>query len=243
MNWIASLVGVFLCVSAFSSEGFDSGVHSLAEKEFDQAIEVFLELAEEQPSEAVFFNLGLSYLGRGEAVNALWAFESALKYNPNGQKAAHNARAIFGELRPDEEWKSPYALSSKLVTFLSARGWLIVSGILSLLLAMALFIALSAVKKTWGRRLANTLIPVSIVCIVLAGWAYQENLAHHSNDYFALVRNHNPPFYLGKDGVPASQVFQLGDRLSIISCEENWCALKTDAGEVFWTTRDQIATY
>jgi tetratricopeptide (TPR) repeat protein len=225
-----------------AQSSMEEGLEFLGEKDYGQAIQTFQNEVKNNPSSEAFYNLGIAYIGKGEALYALWAFESALKYNPSSSKAAHNARVLFTELHPEENWIAPYGLGIRIVTYFSATFWMALAFLFSLGISVLIFFML-AKQKHMHQNTFRALLVVGTLLLVCFVWAYGANKSHYSRDTYAIVKYHNAPIFIGKEGVPAATQFNIGDRLNFIVADEEWTSVSTKEGDVYWIESNQLLRY
>lgn len=239
---IISVIVLLTAVNPARS-AFDDGVVALSEKKYEQAIEYFLAEAASAPDEAVYFNLGLAYEGQNNAVAAIWAFEQALKYNPISNKAAANARLIFQEMNPEQDWKSPYDWQIKLVMLIQAEFWVVLAVLMSLLLATSVFL-LFFPSASWGwKKVAKFSLPVWIILFAFSMFSLWKQQDHLGTEKYGLVTRVDHTLFVGKDGVPSEVTAKLGERFRVMECEDDWCSIQLNNGEVYWLSMEDLLRY
>lgn len=207
-------------------------------QQYDKAHEIYQDLAEEQLSSDVFFNLANASFRLGNVGEACLWYRRAQYMNPGMLEAGQNLRLLRSKLGyMDFE---PTGID-KMVARISHSGWtlLMTSGTWILILGLASLLIFKVAQPWYSVVLVATICGGIVGVLSLAGVIlHQVNLDPAKlaividNDVAALAA----PVPDGKPiiGIPA------GSEVRIRKDRQNWLEIETPGDSVGWIKKDQI---
>jgi tetratricopeptide (TPR) repeat protein len=171
------LMMLSLQIQAQVNPALDSAAVYFESGQYDTAIAIWQNEAEQQISSALFYNLGLAYKQSGKPLEALYSFEQALRLKPWSAAIREQLSAIRAGITEPVIPVQPFFLQvwlHHLVAMLRPGAW----AMLSLLFMMVLVLHFISIQKPdrikpfLGGRLSHYSGAIVIVTLVLAGISY-----------------------------------------------------------------------
>ncbi len=211
--------------------------------EFAAAADIYLQLIDENPSNAsLYHNLGASLYRNGEIGAAVAAYLKALQLKPRDPDFKFNLAFLLAKA------------TDKLEARMPPRSWqnLLISEQLSqreLLYLSVGSVLLLSFGGTWLLRRRETLprlltflVPLSVLCLYLAGnlWAKVE----WQQDWGAVQANELAA-YSSPTGKSAVQIFKLheGAPFAVLESSGDWLKIGLSDQKTGWIQRDQVVVF
>ena len=214
-------------------EAYQKEQWSLSIQEFESILKGGIE------SEALYYNLGNAYYRAGHVAGAVWAYEQALRINPNDVDARYNLS--LANLRVQDRIELPdmpfYIRVYRSVRESQTPGermhWVSI-----VLLIVALSFALSRIlRKSW---LEWAVIPGAILATLLF-LITLDSITSSNRTREGIIYDHTVVAY-SAPSVRATRLFELheGLKVSISEQGEEWYKVVLLDGKTGWIPRDKL---
>ena len=240
------IVTLFICCNSifygFSSEKFDKGVEAVKNYENDTAVKIFTELSVSEPSAEVFYNLGLAYHQQESLPEALWAFETALKYNVNYNDAQFNASVVFEKLNVDQSWQHPYSWFERLTSLATPNTWTILCIILAVIVGAVIF-GLFVSKKKGQRRLFKVIGFFAVGFFLFSLISKYIATEHYAGYTHVVILEDETETFEDPKGLKTETTLQKGNRLNMINTNGVFYQIVTKEGLPVWVNSENCMIY
>ncbi|MGC6424912.1 MAG: SH3 domain-containing protein [Lentimonas sp.] len=235
MKPLIKIFSFFLLTLTLShADSFELGIKAYENGEYETAIEQFTKAAASNETAAVRHNLALSYYQIGQAAEAAWQIERALRIAPLKSEYHFKLSALRQQLGLFENEPSWHVLAAQ---FLRPEAWIIVAGV-SFWLCLAAWILprLGGIPTNMGISAVRLIGLLALLTALPALWQ-NHRLAQNgiviSSDASEL---HAAP----ASAAPASGTARAGERARIIDEHENFYKVETEAHVVGWISKDEF---
>lgn len=242
MKWICFFIASFLLQTQFVLAGedaqspFQKAKQAHFEKRHEDAIKILNQEIKKSPENpSLYFNLGLSYKAEKEYPKAIWAFEKALKLQPNDEESIQLINACYSEMGSNKTWSAEQGTLSRALYSLGSDFWSLLA--ISLSVITAFFIVRTVRAKAISRKkvqlgLAVTCGVLLLVSIYVASESHDFEHAHN----YAIVVEDNVPYYNSANASKAdtsSLLLPAGSKVQILEWNEKGrSSIKTPKGRV-----------
>lgn len=190
----------------------------------------------------VYYNLGNAFVREGRPVQAIVAYERALRRSPSSRSARKNLDIVRGSLRPDgaqppTEAVDPIDTIGPLVAPFPPDLTAFVA-----VFANAALFALLLARRRFGRgRRTMTLGVVAAVGALLLSAAVVMGQSMVARDTRAVVVTQTPLRSGPDERLPVRGRLLGGDGVRIFESENDWFQVKSASGEVGWLPASSAA--
>ena len=222
-----TVVVIFCCVHSMPAQEdktlWDEGLAAYRAEQWEAAVEKWSELAEQEPSAALMYNLGNAHYQAGDIARSIWAYERALRMEPGHQSAKENL-AIAQTMIEDPVTKvAPFFLKRWWDAWYSSMPpnvWAITFLIALLLLSMA---GIARLRQWMGPRRSGYALFFSFLLAVLTGFSAHASYKHFTSDSEAIVLGDRVDLHLSPDGAsPVVRGFPGGTKVRVIDTLSGW---------------------
>lgn len=231
---------VLFCLStflSFSSDRFEEGVAAIQNYENDTAIKIFTNLSVAEPTAEVFYNLGLAYHQSEKLPEALWAFESALKYDVNYEDAQFNASVVFEKLNTNLTWQHPYSWFERVTSLATPSTWTILCIVLAVIIGAVIF-GLFVNKKRGQRRMFKVIGFFALGFFLFSLIAKYISTEHFKGYTHIVILEDETQTFEDPNGLKTETTLQKGNRLNMINSTGIFYQIVTKEGKPVWVKRE-----
>ncbi|UKN01309.1 tetratricopeptide repeat protein [Paracrocinitomix mangrovi] len=226
MKWFVLHIALFLSLISIGQENVLSEGNELYNSEkYEEAIEAYSKhIANGEYSVELYYNLGNAYYRNGDLGKSIWAYESALKIDPDHEDANFNLEFANAQTidKLDTQrhglghWVQGLAFSDKI------NFWAIISIICSILLSLALTVFVkSRLRKYRNFSLLSTSILLIGLIVSIVGASYHKNLIT-SKSQGVVITEQVDVLVSPQEGAKTSYKLSEGAKVSIVSDSDDW---------------------
>lgn len=237
--WFLSL----LCVGSLqaSNELFEEANAAYEEGDFEQAIEKYKLVLDENPTSAeVNYNLATSYYQINELGKSILYFEKTLRWNPGNAAAKHNLQLAY--LKSEHEIEPLPQLFfvewwQQLISFNSANVWA-KWGVLFAWLSLACFILYKRNKKRIFKSLGRLTITA---CLFLVFLAYQKNQFDSTHSHAIVISEEVSMKETPNQSADEVQKAYEGLKVELMDSVDQWTKVKLQDETTAWIKTNSLA--
>lgn len=244
-TWILIISALLVNHFSFSKNLIEKGNDAYASENFEEAIQFYLsDISNGNQSSDLYYNLGNAYYRLNEIGESIWAYQTAIKLNPDNTDAIFNLQFV-NEMTVDKIDRHQTGVGSWVKARLfgvNPNFWVYWSWFLSLVLAISLYFFFTKTSA-----FINTISSLSIFIVGLAFIftislsIIQKNQIIQKNHFViteAMAKIQNEP----KQESLTSFELHEGAELNIISENSNWYEVEIN-GNKGWTLKENGLTY
>lgn len=243
MKTILTLLFAFLSGLIYAQDSsFTKGNEAYSAGDFETALAEYNKLVgNEKMSSDLFYNLGNTYFKLNELGEAIWAYEKALKINPDNEDALFNLK-FANESTYDEIDSSDSAIANWLKINLfsySINLWSVLSIVFMILFSLVLFVFFT----TQNQKLKNTFLTIgfgSLFLLILTSTLAYLNKAEIMKQTEAIVtiefiEVRTSPSETAPEGFKLHE----GTKVDLLRSNENWVEVSVN-GNAGWVPKESV---
>jgi len=230
---------------SFSATNFEKGNDAYAKELYSIAIQNYLEeLANDNQSAELYYNLGNAYYKTNELGEAIWAYEQALKLDPSNKDYANNL-SFVNNLTVDKLATQAKGIGTWLNKFLfqfPPNFWFYMSIVFSILTVISLYLFF-----TPSTHLINNIsLFTSVVFGLLLIFSFTTSVLHQNRltNTTKVVIIKPQAKILTAPKTESTTAFQLheGAQLNLLSTHEDWLEISLNS-KTGWIQKNEAWIY
>ena len=235
------------CLTVFTLINFGQGSiqngNELYEQgQYQEAVDVYSSLiADEQVSADLYYNLGNSYYRNDEIGKSIWAYESALKFDPDHEDALFNLNFVNAQTidKIDISRQGFGHWLQGIVFTENINFWVYLGISCSVLLSLLIILFIKSVK---GRKrnlllLASTAIAVVLMTSVVIGAIHKERLT--SRDRAIVISELAEIKMSPLESATTSFSLGAGAKVKLVDSKDDWIQIEIN-GNKGWVMRESV---
>ena len=241
------LVTLFIClgmnsvVFAQSDTTFQQAVNAIASGESERAISL-LE-AEEHLTVAGYYNLGIAFSKQERWSEALWAFEAALKLDPNHEDAIYNATYSLQQIDERAVWNHPFSWGQRTLLRLSTGLWYTLVVLFSLTASVLIVLFVRKTLPDYKQKVVQILIVGSVLLGLISFYAGFKTEQHFTRNHYVTPLEETLSTYASKDGVKLETTLLKGQRYPYLSETDDWIQVRYTDDRPVWVMKMGVRWY
>lgn len=235
----------FVCAKAQALDTLNTRAYeAYTAQHYDEAIENYLQLAQQAPSADTYFNLGCAYYRSEDLGHAILWFERALKLDPSNEDVRYNmeyARSKTQDKISNQHEMFLVAFYHSLVRMLSVNQW----ACTALTFFFVFLICVVGYRFLWSvlmRKIAFALGVFSILLTLLCNlFAYQNNHMNDDTNSAVILDAAVTVKSISSDSGNAVCVLHEGTVVTIEDdAMQEWCEISLPNGKGGWVKKNQL---
>lgn len=238
------MLGINAIQAASPEETFEQANSLYAEGKFNEAVELYTSLLEEDYISApLFYNLGNAYFKGNRNVEAILYFEKALKMNPRNADYLHNLAVANSKIENNADKLSEFFINAwwkNLASFFSSTGWSILALILFWTGVGAVLVWLFAVKRKY-KKIGFFIAPVFILLSIIPFLLANSRAQFIENSQTAIVMEVDKTLKTAPDSTVDVGEIAAGTKVKLLDTIGEWKKVQTPNGEIGWLKKSTLA--
>lgn len=240
---IITLLALFFSGYALANDDmFVKANQGYKTKDYGKALELYLNIAEDEVSSSLLYNIGNTYFRLGDYANSILHYERALRLEPRNKDINNNLRVAKARLKGDTYIMPEFVLKkfwNNISNLFLPSTWTIIT--IALFLVSFLFFILY--RFSIDRKVAYFYIFIMSLILTLSSLSLGINRENRLNDRsYVIIINDNVVGKTSPDSnTGGNHVLYKGQKARIIEELDIWYRIRLEDGKELWSEKSNFA--